>query len=566
VADSTKHHLTPMARIRSMIQVEREDLWVVLVYSIAIGLLSLVVPVAVQSVVNTVQFGTLMQPLIVLAGFVFVALGFQSILQALRTVVIETMQQRIFVRLAGDVAHRLERVRVQAFDKEHGPELVNRFLDVVTVQKASSQLAIDGLELVMQTILGMIVLAVYHPILLGFDIVLLILILAVLWLFGSGAAATSLAESKVKYELVAWLQEMARHVVTTKSGWGARFFLDKTDRLVCSYISYRSKHFKVLLRQIIGFLTLQALASSILLGVGGYLVILNQLTLGQLIAAELIVSLIVTALAKFGKQLETFYDLQAAVDKLGYLTDLPEERVDGESLPWIPKGAQIEMANGFLTLPGRPELIKDLSFSVSPGARVGLFGSAGQGKSMLLDLLYGTRTLDRGIVTIDGRHYRDLELRSLRTQVALIRDNEAFRGTITDNVRLGNTDATMDDVRQALESVHLLRDVMQLPDGMETQIKTGGLPLTPSQTIRLMIARAICARPRLLILDETLDSLDEAEQVELLNVLFSPQMKWTVITASASLTVLSRCEFVYTLQGGRLIESHQLAGYRGGNQ
>jgi ABC-type bacteriocin/lantibiotic exporter with double-glycine peptidase domain len=551
-------------RLRVYIQFEKKDLWVVIVYSMAIGLLGLIVPVAVQSLVNTVQFGTILQPLILLAIFVLVALGFQSLLQALRTLVVETIQQRIFVRLAGDVAHRLVRVQVNAFDRVHGPELVNRFLEVVTVQKAASQLVIDGLELVMTTLLGMLLLAAYHPILLVFDVVLLLLIVAILWGLGNGATKTAVRESKMKYEIVAWLQEMARNLVTFKSGWGALYGLNQTDALVGGYLKYRVAHFRILMRQIIGFLVLQALGSSILLGAGGYLVIQQQLTLGQLIAAELVVTLIVGSLAKFGKQLETFYDLEAAVDKLGYLQDLPQERQGGEDLPRSSRGASVELQQVRMSLPGRPELFRDLTVEFPAGSRVGLFGSSGRGKSMLLDVLYGLRQPDHGITTLDNRHYRDLDLRALRAQVSLVRDTEVFMGTVADNVMLGNPNARLDDVREALESVHLLRDVMLLRDGLETELATGGLPLTPSQSVRLVLARAICAKPRLLILDEALDRLDDAEQVELLNVLFGPQQTWTVVVVSSSLTVLSRCEYVYTLQAGRLIESHQLAAPRGG--
>lgn len=564
MASSSEHahaHPTPIERLRTYMRFEKSDLWVVVIYSAVIGLFSLVVPVAVQSLVNTVQFGTILQPLIVLALLVLVALGFQALLRAMRSIVVETIQQRIFVRLAGDVALRLVRVDPKVFDRVHGPELVNRFLDVVTVQKSSSQLIIDGLELVMQTVLGMILLAAYHPILLAFDVFLLLLILFILFGLGAGAVPTAISESKMKYELVAWLQEMARNLVTFKSAAGSAYALERTDKLTSSYIKYRQGHFKILFRQIVGLLALQAVASSVLLGVGGFLVIEQQLTLGQLIAAELVVALIVTSLSKFGKQLETFYDLQAAVDKLGYLTDLPKERQGGEHLAADrSKGAAIEMAHVSVSLPGRSHLLHDVGVALPAGSRVGLFGSSGQGKSILVDILYGLRMADHGIITIDGRHYRDLNLRDIRSHVHLVRDNEVFMGTIEDNVCLRKGPGSRDAVRESLESVHLLHEVMMLKDGLDTELATGGLPLTPSQTARLMLARAICANPRVLLLDEALDRLDEAEQVELLNVLFHPSMKWTVLVVSSSMTVLSRCEYVYTLQNGRLVESHHLAG------
>ena len=181
-----------------------------MIYSVAIGLLSLVVSVAVQSLVNTVAFGNLLQPLFVLTLVVLAGLGFSGVLQGLRTFVVELLQRRIFVRISSDVVHKLLRAKVEAFDGHHGPELVNRFLEVVTVQKSGALLLIDGLSILMQTSIGMILLAVYHPWLLAFDVLLFLAILVVLFPMGRGAVATSILESKAKYELVAWLEEIAR--------------------------------------------------------------------------------------------------------------------------------------------------------------------------------------------------------------------------------------------------------------------------------------------------------------------------------------------------------------------
>lgn len=544
----------PTQRLMNYLQYERRDLWVVVIYSVAIGLTSLAVPVAVQAVVNTVQFGQILQPLVVLAVLVLVALGFNAVLRALRSWVLELIQQRIFVRLAGDVAHRLVRVQVQAFDRAHGPELVNRFLDVVTVQKASSQLVIDGLELVMQTLLGMLLLAAYHPFLLAFDVVLLVLMVGILFGLGGGAVRTSIKESGMKYEIVAWLEEMARHLTTFKTPAGAQFGLTRTDELVTKYLGYRSKHFSILLRQIVGLLALQAIASAVLLGAGGWLVIQRQLTLGQLIAAEIVVSLIVASLAKFGKQLETFYDLQAALDKLGYLSDLPQERQGGEPVPRGERGARIELTQVSMSVPGRESLLRDLDLAIASEDRVGMSGASGEGKSILLDVVYGVRQPDAGVLTLDGRHYRDLDLSSLRGQIALVRDNEVFMGTVADNVRLGSPQSKLDDVREALEAVGLLRVCMALPDGLQTQLSTGGWPLTPSQVTRLMIARAICGRPRLLLIDEVLDPMDPLDRAELLNLLFARGTGWSVLIVSSEPSVLQRCNRVYRLQDGHLVE------------
>ncbi len=538
-----------------MLRLESTDLWIAAVYSAAIGLVSLVLPVAVQALVNTVAFGTLLQPLVILTLFVFVALCFVAVLNAYRQWVVELIQRRVFVRMAGAAADKLIGAEHDAFQEQHGPELVNRFLDVVTVQKAASSLLVDGLSVVFQTMIGMILLAVYHPWLLAFDVILLIAILIVIFPLGTGAIPTSVKESKAKYALVAWLEEIARHQVAFKRPAGADLANQKTNQYVTEYLTYRGRHFRILMRQIVGSFLLQAVASAVLLGVGGWLVIDRQLTLGQLVAAELVVALVVSGFTKLGKHLETFYDLMAATDKLGYIEDLPVERTTGETLPHGLRGAAIELKGVEVTAGQRGTLLQNVNLRLEPGARVAIVGGTGSGKSTLVDLLYGLKSPRAGVVEIDGWDLRDIRLGDLRSQIALVRHPEIFEGSLLENLRLG--DETLDtlEARTALQQVGLLHSVSQLPDGVNTRLRTGGLPLSPGQRVQLELARALLHKPRVLILDESVDLLDGLPEREmLLDFLFDVQMPWTLIVVSHSQDILDRCQVAYQLQNGTVVE------------
>lgn len=536
-------------------RLESTELWVAVVYSAAIGLVSLVVPVAVQAVVNTVAFGTLLQPLVMLTLLVFLALCFVAVLSAYRQWVVELIQRRVFVRMAGSSTERLIGAEQDAFQERHGPELVNRFLDVVTVQKAASSLLVDGLSVVFQTLIGMILLGVYHPWLLAFDVLLLVSILIVIFPLGTGAIPTSVKESKAKYALVAWLEEIARHQVAFKRPAGASLALRRTNHYVTEYLTYRGKHFRILMRQIMGTFLLQAVASATLLGVGGWLVIDRQLTLGQLVAAELVVALVVSGFTKLGKHLETFYDLMAATDKLGYIEDLPVERTSGEAFPYGTRGVAIELRGVAVTAGIRGKLLEGVNLRLEPAARAAIVGGTGSGKSMLLDLLYGLKAPREGVVEIDGRDVRDIRLGDLRSQIALVRHPEIFEGTVLENLRLGDENLDTMDARAALDQVGLLRGVSQLPDGINTQLTTGGLPLSPGQRVQLELARALVHRPRLLILDECVDLLDDLPEREmLLDFLFDSMRPWTLIMVSHSQDVLDRCQTVYQLRNRSVVE------------
>jgi ABC-type bacteriocin/lantibiotic exporter with double-glycine peptidase domain len=549
------HNVHPWERLKWLLRMESRELWVAAIYSAVIGLVTLVLPVATQTLVNTIAFGNILQPLVVLTALVFIALLFGSILNGYRLWVVELIQRRIFVRISGDVTHRLVRVQPEAFDQHHGPELVNRFLEVVSVQKAAATLLVDGLTVVFSATIGMILLAIYHPWLLAFDVFLLILFHIILFPLGIGAIPTAVKESKAKYALVAWMEEIARHQIAFKTKSGSDLAASRSNELVVDYLGYRAKHFRILLRQILSAFVLQALASAVLLGVGGWLVIQRQLTLGQLVAAELVVALVLASFTKFGKHLEAFYDLMASVDKLGYLADLPVERTDGEKVPGSTGGAKVRMQvhrAGHIAV--RP-VLSGLEWDIPAGAKYGLMGCAGSGKSYLFDMLYLFRAPEDGWIEFDGKDTRDLSLDGLRQQIGLVRKPEIFDGTILENLRLGRYSLDTAEAREALAKAGLLEEIQALPDGVNTKLQTGGPPLSSSQAIRLEIARALANRPRLLLLDECLDFLEDVPgRGELFDRLMGKDAPWTVVVATQSEDILSRCDKVFRLESGKVLE------------
>jgi len=465
---------------------------------------------------------------------------------------VEILQERIFIRVVSDLSHRLPRVQAKVFDRAHGPELVNRFFDVVTVQKASSSLLLEGLSVVLQASIGLLMLAFYHPLLLAFDFFLLLALAGIIFGFGHAAAAAGIKESKAKYAVAAWLQELARHRIAFRQHGGTAHALQRADALARDYLGARRKHFKYLFRQILGALGLQAIASALLLGLGGWLVIDRQLTLGQLVAAELIVTAVVAAIAKFGKHLEAYYDLLAAMDKLGHLVDLPLEDDPGESVPPTPGPASLKLDGLEFHYREDAPVLRGASLEVRAGEKLAITGATAGGKSTLVDLLYGLRTPSRGRILIDGMELRDLSLASLRRDVAVVKAPEIFAGTIVDNVRMGQVELPLSEVRRALEAVGLGELLGQLPEGLQTELTTGGLPLSSGQVAQLHLARALVLRPRLLVLDEVLDGLDSKAREHVLKTLLAEDAPWTLLVITRDPELLARCTRAYELSGGRL--------------
>ncbi len=531
---------TPLGRLWALLKPEFGDVWIIFVFALVTGLLALATPLAVEKLVNTVAFGRLLQPVVILALMLLAVLSFSAALRALQTYVVEIIQQRLFARVSADLSYRLPRAEIDSLDGQSGRELVNRFFDVVTVQKVSAQLLLDGISLVLGALIGMAVLAFYHPWLLGFDVVLLALIAFVILVLGRGAVLTSVKESKMKYRMAAWLEDLVGCPIAFRHSGAAEFALDRADRLTYEYLSARKSHFRVLMRQVIFALGLQAVASTVLLGLGGWLVISGQLTLGQLVAAELIVTVIVGSFAKLGKHMESYYDVLAAVDKLGVLFDLPMERQDG--LLTLPGNRPVEVLFSGVSYTNRfgQRVLHDVRMVIDSGERLVLTGSSGSGKSQLLDLMFGSRMPSSGHIAINGIDPRDMRPDALRKHVSLARDLEVFAGTVAENVHLERPDVSTNDVRNILEQVGLLDTVLQLPDGLDTHLVVGGFPLTTNQARKLMLARAIVGKPRLLLIDGLLDALPDQDVKWLSALLFDADQPWTLVMVTGRSEIIAQ--------------------------
>lgn len=536
----------PLRRLLHFIRPEKKDLWVVVVFSLIVGVLTLATPIAVEALVNTVAFGQFLQPVVVLALMLFVFLGFAAAMRALITFVVEILQRRLFIRVVEDLAFRFPRVQSSALNHHSGPELANRFFDVVTVQKTTSALLLDGITIVLQTVIGMAVLAFYHPFLLGFDIVLLASIAFTTFVLGRGAVRSAIYESKAKYKIAAWLEELPRHPTAFKFHGGQRLAADRADQLAVDWLDYRRKHFRILMRQILFALGLQAIAATVLLGLGGWLVIIGELTLGQLVAAELIVTVIVGSFAKLGKHLESFYDLLASVDKLGVLFDLPVEPHDRLLHGHSDRPAKLvaRELNYNSTDGGLAQVV---NLNINSGEKVAVLGSTRTGKSLLLELITGMKSPTSGQILLDDIDLRELRPDSLREHLSLASDIEIFHGTLDENVHLGRTHISARDVRDALETVGLLDDILRLPEGLNTMLQTGGFPLSESQAALLMLARAIVGRPRLLLVDGTLDRLADDTRDRLIQQLTDSKAPWTLVLATRQVQLAHQCERVITL-------------------
>ena len=542
-----------VAKLGQILALDKADLVVILGYEAAAGVFALVVPVAIQMLVNTVIFNFLLQPIIVLASLVVGFLFLAALLKLAQTRVIETLQTRLFTRISMELAYRLPRTRMEAFDSHRGTELLNRFFEIVTVQKGLALILVDGLTIVLQSAIGMTLLAFYHPALLAFDFALICCIVVVVFIPSKKGVKTSIKECGGKYAVAAWLEEVARNPLAFRLGGIDEYALARANEATFEYLERRKNHFQVLFRQIRGTFLVQTVISGLFLGIGSMLVIRKQLSLGQLVASELIVTMVLARISKLGKYIETFYDLTASADKLTSLLSLPLETFPNEVFA-PPQGAFGVGINqvGFSYLGSVNKAVVDLNLEIPPGSRVGIIGGNGAGKSTLFDLILGVRSPSSGSITVAKHDLRDFDLTQMRRHVALVRDVEFIEGTILENIRMGRVHISLSTIRQTLDELGLLNELTALPDGLATRLSGSINPLSAGQAHGLMLARAIVGAPKLLLIDETLDVLDAASIQKAMDILLKREAPWTLVIASHNREILKGCEQIYDLHIGQL--------------
>ncbi|WP_046242810.1 peptidase domain-containing ABC transporter [Hymenobacter terrenus] len=565
---SASHSLSPVQRLFRLLAAERRDIAYLYVYAALAGVISLSLPLGVQSVIGFVSSGALSTSLVVLIGLIVLGTALVGALQIMQVYLVEYIQQRLMARVALDFAVRLPRVRGEALDGEYLPELMNRLLDVPTLQKGLTTILIEFSAAGLQIIFGLVLLAFYHPVFIAFGLVLAGLLYALVAITGPRGLRTSVAESKYKYQLVAWLEDVARTVDSFRLPPRQGLALDRTDGLVNGYLTARTAHFRVLLLQSWGFVVFKTLITAALLGIGCWLLINKQLNIGQFVAAEIVIILTIQAVEKLVLKLDVVYDALTSLDKIGHVLDLEQVApIDGTaSFPAVPassSGLAVAVRGLTYSYPGNPgPTINGVSFSLAPGDHLALVGADGAGKTTLLRLMAGLLDGYTGQVAYADLPLTDLSPEALATAMG---DNLAqqhlFSGTVLENITLHQPHLTATDAAWAINLVGLREDVYSWNNGLQTHVGPGH-PLGAGTVQKLLLARAIVGRPRLLLLDHLLPAASLAERVRVLRQLLGPDLPWTVILGTTQPELLALLPRVAVLEAGRIVVEGPLTEVR----
>ena len=544
---------TPWQRFIGLLQLDRKDIKQIFYYAIFAGLVALTLPLGIQAIINLIQGAQISSSWIILVVLVTVGVGFQGVLQLMQVRILENMQQKIFTRTSFELAYRFPKIKLSEFRDYYPPELANRFFDILTVQKGLSKLLIDFPAAILQIVFGLILLSFYHPFFIIYGFLLIGLIYLVFKYTAKKGMETSLKESKNKYKVANWIQELARSVLSFKISSKTNLIMERNDELTLDYINAREGHFKVLMQQFAQMIAFKILVTSGLLVIGGLLVLNQQMNIGQFVAAEIIILLVISSVEKLITGLESFYDVLTSLEKIGQVIDKEIDAEEGVDPFSNEQPLLIELNDVSYISPKGNEVVKSASLNIKSTDRIILRGPTGSGKSSLLKVISGLQPHSKGAIYVNDVSIRAICLEEYRDAIGqALPEQTPFHGTILENITYGDPNISPERLHWALKNVGLLDYIKEQPNGINTVIKSEGLEVPHTISKRIGIAAAIIKKPKLLILKDALEEFDADEASKIIDFLIAPDKPWALIVASRSARWNAKCNKEITLRDGVL--------------
>jgi ABC-type bacteriocin/lantibiotic exporter with double-glycine peptidase domain len=548
---------SPIKRLLLLLNADKKDITQVYIYSIFIGLLNLSLPLGIQAIVNYIQAGQISTSWFVLVFLVVLGIILAGVLQIFQLRITENLQQKIFVRSSFEFAFRIPRFEMKTIRNYYAPELINRFFDTMTIQKGLPKLLIDFSTAALQLFFGLILLSIYHPFFIIFSIALLLVLIILLYYTGKKGLSTSIMESKYKYKVAFWLEELARTMNTFKLAGNSALPLEKTNEYVASYIKERENHFKIIYKQFLQLIGFKSIVALFLLLIGGFLVINQQLNIGQFVAAEIIILLVINSVEKIILNIENLYDVLTAIDKIGTVTDIPIEAEGGKLVCKAKDQAhEINIQNLSFRFTEKSDYIfKNFNLKIASGQHTAIIGDDGAGKTTLLHLIGNLFPVNEGSISFNNIPSVNLNLEFLRSTIGdYVSEQKLFTGTIEENITMKRPDINMQDLIWACDKVKLLEFIQSQKDGFTTEINPNEKSFSRSVIQKIILARCIINKPKLLLMDDqqrfTSNTMKKVDH--LTDLLFEKTVPWTLIATTKNEHLLKFFKQIVRIDNGKI--------------
>ncbi len=546
-----------LRRVVEIIRLEKKEVSAIYFYSILSGLIQLSLPLGIQAIINFAQVAVgrtklpasmwLLMSLVV--GGVFIA----GLLQVNQMKVVEKIQQRIFSRYALEFTYKIPRLENVAVDGIHIPELVNRFFDVVVLQKALSKLLLEIPLAVIQILFGLILLSFYNPLFIVLGILLILISYLIFYYTGKKGLEASIRESNYKYEIVGWIEELARSFKSFKITGKYNLHLTKTDQLLKGYLRARTDHFIVLKFQYWSLVLFKLCITAAMLIIGALLLMNQQLNLGQFIAAEIVIITVLLAVEKLVLSLDKAYDLLTSLEKLSSVTDKAIENNAGLSMPQEQQGISIEMRNLSFGYKKGHNLLKEINLKIAPGQKVCIVGDASAGKSVLMEMMTGALLNYEGIFLVNGLPLRNYNIQSYREMMGVFyHEQDIFNASLYENITMGNNTISSSALMAVAKNIGLSEFINALPLGLDTILQPTGKGLSTIIAKKILLLRAVIASPKLLLMDEPFE-LAGGEHCKDIAEHILGMKETTAVIVTGDRDFARQCDLVVTLADGYIV-------------
>lgn len=527
-----KKEMKPWQRFINLLKLDKRDIRQIFYYAVFAGLVTLTLPLGIQAIINLIQGAEVSTSWIVLVMLVSLGVAFQGILQLMQIRILENIQQKIFTRSSFEFAYRFPKIKWNELSQDYPPELANRFFDTLTVQKGLSKILIDFPAAILQILFGLILLSLYHPFFIIYGLLLLILVYIVFKFTAKKGLETSLKESKSKYEVAHWLQEIARSLTGFKLSGRTSLAMKHNNRLTENYLETRENHFKILMTQFIQMIGFKVLVTAGLLLIGGLLVLNQQMNIGQFVAAEIIILLVISSVEKLVTGLESFYDVLTSLEKIGQVVDKELEAQEGTN-PFLKNDTASITLNNLIHLNKDGDtILNNVNLDLKHKDRLLIEGPSGSGKTTLLKILSGVIEPSNGAIYINDHSFKGMNINAYRSNVGQVLPEQfPFEGTILENITFGNKTVAMDIINQIVKDVGLQGYIRKQSKGIYSEILSQGQSLPHTVSKRLLLARAIVHEPKILLLKDTLEHFEPTEAKRLMKYLANPEKPWLLIVS-----------------------------------
>ncbi|PVX45264.1 ABC-type bacteriocin/lantibiotic exporter with double-glycine peptidase domain [Flavobacterium sp. 103] len=547
--------MTSLKRLFNLLKLDKKDVSQIFFYAIFAGIVSLSLPLGIQAIVNFIQSGRVSASWVVLVILVVIGVILVGVLSLMQLRITENLQQKMFVRSSFEFASRLPKIEFKELYGHYPPELSNRFFDTLTIQKGTSKLLVDFSAAILQIVFSIILLTLYHSFFMVFGLLLLGFLYVIFKFSYNEGISTSLKTSKNKYKAAGWLQEIARNNFSFRNELNYDFALEKNDGIIKDYLHSRENHFNVLKRQFGHLIIFKVVITASLLIIGGYLVLSQEMNIGQFVAAEIIILLVINSVEKIILGLETFYDVLTAVEKIGQVTDMElEEEFNVESKSCY-TNISLETNDLEFRLPeSNSRILKRINLKIDSGEKIIINGENGSGKTTLIRVLSGLLHPTSGNFFINDDTFSKIDIKQYRSRIgSIIQGETPFEGTILENITFNDKNIDTETLKWALDAVQLTDYIKTLPKGLDTKIFPEGKELSSSNAQKILLARSIVHKPNILFYEEPTDKMDIKVANEIIDFILSEKNKWTVIVVSQNPHWLTKCTREITMQKGTVL-------------